>query len=145
MPKAIVVYDSRTGTTERLARTIQEVLHLSGVEVTLRKVPKAKVSELEAADAVIVGSPEYMGELTAPMNSFLIEMQGVDLKGKIGAAFGAYGWDGEAIESLADTMVRVFGMETVGPVLKVLEKETDLSGTKAFARKIAERLQSDTE
>jgi flavodoxin len=34
--KAIIIYDSRTGTTEKLARAIQKVLKDSGIEVTLR-------------------------------------------------------------------------------------------------------------
>ena len=145
MSKAIVIYDSRTGTTEKLARAIQKVLKDSGIEVTLRKAAKAKADELKGVDAVILGSPEYNGEVTDPMKTFLAEMETVDLKGKIGAAFGSYGWDGEAIENMADTMTRVYGMETIVPTLKVLERETDLGETRDFARKIAERIQSGAE
>lgn len=141
MSKAIIVYDSRTGTTRKIAMAIQEGLKDSGIEVTLRKAAKAKTSELKDVDAVILGSPEYNGEVTAPMKTFLAEMDKTDLEGKLGAAFGSYGSDGAAIEDMAETMTRVYGMESAVPTLKVPERETDLGETKVFATKIAERIQ----
>ena len=140
MSKAIIVYDSRTGTTRKIAMAIQDGLRNSGIEVTLRKAAKAKTAELKDADAVVLGSPEYNGEVTAPMKTFLDEMDKTDLRGKLGATFGSYGWDGAAIEDMAETMTRVYGMESAVPTLKVPERETDMAETKVFAKKIAERI-----
>jgi flavorubredoxin len=141
MSKAVIVYDSRTGTTRKIAMAIQDGLRDSGIEVTLRKAAKAKTAELKDADAVVLGSPEYNGEVTAPMKTFLDEMDKADLRGKLGAAFGSYGWDGAAIEDMAETMTLVYGMESAVPTLKVPERQTDMAETKAFAKKIAERIQ----
>jgi flavorubredoxin len=141
MSKAVIVYDSRTGPTGKIAMAIQDGLKDSGIEVTLKKAAKAKTAELKDADAVVLGSPEYNGEVTAPMKTFLDEMDKADLRGKLGAAFGSYGWDGAAIEDMAETMTRVYGMESAVPTLKVPERQTDMAETKVFAKKIAERIQ----
>ncbi len=44
------------------------------------------------------------------MKTFLFEMEKADLKGKIGAAFGSYGWSGESVQMMSDTMKHIFGM-----------------------------------
>jgi len=141
MYKAVVVYDSRKGHTESIARGIEQGLRHGGVEVTVKKATGATASDLKDADAVVLGSPTYHGEMMASLRTFLFEMEKADLRGKVGAAFGSYGWSGEAVPRMSETMKHVFGMNVVEPGLNVLERESDPNSARWFGGKIAEAAQ----
>jgi len=76
------------------------------------------------------------------MKTFLFEMDKVDLKGKVGAAFGSYGWSGESVEILTETMKNLAGMDVIEPGLKVKRRpsEKGLEECRAFGKKIAARI-----
>jgi len=141
MYKAVIVYDSRKGHTESIARGIEQGLRDGGVEVTLKKATGATAGDLKDADAVVLGSPTYHGEMMASLRTFLFEMEKAELRGKAGAAFGSYGWSGEAVPRMSETMKHVFGMNVVEPGLNVLEKQSDPNSAREFGRKIAESAQ----
>ena len=62
-------------------------------------------------------------------------------KGKLGAAFGSYGWSGEAPILIAEKM-REMGMTVIDPVLRILHKPTDkdVQECKRLGIDIAEKL-----
>ena len=135
MPKAIIVYGTVAGSTKTMANTIRDEMSKSGIDVISKTADEAKVDELRDFDAIILGSPTYKTELMYSMKAFLSEMQKADLKGKIGAAFGSYGWSGEAVQKMTDAMKQVFGMNVIEPGLKL--KSNDLYELKDFGAKIA--------
>jgi multimeric flavodoxin WrbA len=57
--KAIVIYDSNTGNTEKVANTIQKTLVEEKVASTLRKIKDAFEEELYNYDLVILGTPTF--------------------------------------------------------------------------------------
>jgi multimeric flavodoxin WrbA len=57
--KAMVIYDSKTGNTEKVARAIQETLVKEKVNSTLKKVEDALEEELYDYDLVILGTPIF--------------------------------------------------------------------------------------
>ena len=57
--KAIVIYDSKTGNTEKVANTIQNTLVQEKVDSTLRKVKDASEEELYDYDLVMLGTPTF--------------------------------------------------------------------------------------
>jgi len=60
-----------------------------------------------------------------PMEKFINEtLAATNPKGKIGAAFGSYGWSGEAPIVIAEKM-REMGMTVMDPVLRILHTPTD--------------------
>jgi flavodoxin short chain len=142
MPKAMIIYETRTGNTQMIAKAIQEEMKQSGVEVLLKRTAEVKASDLAGVDAVILGAPTYHRDLMQSMKTFLFEMEKSDLKGKIGAAFGSYGWSGESVRMMTDTMKHIFGMNVIEPGLKVLRRptESDLKQCKEFGRKIDEKI-----
>ncbi len=139
MYKAVIIYDSRKGQTESIARIIEQGLRDGGVEVLLKKATSATAKDLRDADAVVLGSPTYHGEMMSSLRTLLFEMEKADLRGKVGAAFGSYGWSGEAVPRMSETMKHVFGMNVVEPGLNVLERQSDLNKCREFGRTIAER------
>jgi len=141
MYKAIVIYDSRKGHTESIARSIEQGLRDGGVDVSLKKATGATAKDLSEADAIVLGSPTYHGEMMSSIRTFLFEMEKADLRGKVGAAFGSYGWSGEAVPRMTETMKNVFGMNVVEPGLNVLEKQSDPNESRDFGKRIAESAQ----
>ncbi len=97
MPKVLIVYHSRTGHTDLMARRIRDALEQEGLEVTCRRVEDTDVDELLDAEGVIIGSPTYYGTMAAEIKRFLDEsiMHHTRLDGKVGAAFATAGSTGQ--------------------------------------------------
>lgn len=94
MPKVLVVYDSRTGNTERMASAVADgAMQVKGTEVVVLKVDKAKMKDLIDSDAIILGSPTYYGNMSGKMKSFIDRTNSIHgrLKGKVGGAFTSSG------------------------------------------------------
>lgn len=143
MPKLFVVYDSRTGNTERMAKAVAEgAKAVKGAEVILAY--RVKAEELAEADAIILGSPTHHHEITKNMKGLLEELASseVKLKGKVGAAFGSYGWSGEAPDLLLEVMKNRFEMEVVKPGLRIkyTPNEKGLEECRRLGKTIAERI-----
>lgn len=99
--KIIVVYDSVTGNTEKMAKAIAEGAASGGASVEIKKIGEPfPLSSLGDADGVLFGSPCNYANVTPAMQGFLENLKGavdagkVKLKGKKAAVFGSYGWDG---------------------------------------------------
>ncbi len=94
MPKVLVVYDSRTGNTERMATAVADgAMQVKGTEVVVLKVDKAKMQDLIDSDAMILGSPTYYGNMSGKMKSFIDRTNSIHgrLNGKVGGAFTSSG------------------------------------------------------
>ena len=144
MSKLLVLYDSQTGNTERMAEAVAEgARSVPGVEVEMKYY--ARPEELAEADAIIFGSPTYYHEMTLPIKQMLEEAAkaGISLKGKIGAAFGSYGWSGEAPEQVLEILQNKFRMKTIGqPPINVLyqPKPEQIEACKKLGKSIAEQI-----
>lgn len=93
MPRILILYYSRTGNTEKMARAVEEgAKSVAGVDVEMSYY--AQPEELAKADAIIFGVPTYFHDITLDMKKSLeqVAAKGINLKGKVGAAFGSYGW-----------------------------------------------------
>ena len=150
MPKLVIIYDSRTGSTKKMARAIAQGAKLvEGVTEVLEFQAKPGMyiphKQLADADAIILGSPTYYHDISRDMKKFLeeeIAMAKIDLKGKIGAAFGSYGWSGEAPSYLLEIMKNRFGMETIEPSLRIryAPDEKALEECRKLGKSIAEKI-----
>jgi flavorubredoxin len=58
------------------------------------------MTEVLDAAAVVVGSPTLNNQLFPTVSDFLMYMKGLKPINKIGAAFGSYGWSGEAVKMI---------------------------------------------
>lgn len=141
--KAIVVYLSTTGNTKEMAEAIAKGIESRNVDVKAVSFYDIKPEELNEAEAIAIGSSTFdHKKLPTPMEKFMDEtLVAVDPKGKIGAAFGSYGWSGEAPIIIAEKM-REIEMDVIDPVLRILHKPTDkdLQECKRLGVDIAEKL-----
>ncbi len=94
MVNVLIVYDSRTGNTEKMALAVAEgAKKVSGAKVVIKTVDNAKNDDLLAADAIILGSPTYYGDMSGKMKEFIdksVKIHG-KLTGKVGGAFTSSG------------------------------------------------------
>jgi flavodoxin short chain len=101
-----IMYESHTGNTHKMAQAVAEgAREVKGVEVLLKRVSEANAEELANADAIILGAPTRNTKIPPAMTQFLKDMKGVPLQGKPGAAFGSYGWSGEAVGLIRSAMI----------------------------------------
>jgi flavorubredoxin len=143
MPKALVLYYSRTGNTEKMANAVAEGMRSVNnleVDVEYRLDPE----DLERYDAVLVGTSTYYHDMPMDMKNLFEEtaVKGINLKGKIGAAFGSYGWSGEAPKMVLEIMKLKFEMTVTEPALTVLNtpNENSLNLCRALGKRVAESL-----
>jgi NAD(P)H dehydrogenase (quinone) len=120
MPKILIVYDSLTGNTEKMAHAIGEgIKEVKGVDHEIKKVGQARLEDLVVVDAIIMGSPTYYGEMSARLKAFIDSSAAIHgkLEGKVGAAFTSSGGNASGAEttllSILQTML-VHGMIVQG-------------------------------
>lgn len=128
MPKIAIIYDSKSGNTEKMAKAVAEgAKTFKDVEVELHKAgTRFPISILDEADAIILGSPSKYGNPTTEMREFIecaiARAERSRLRGKTGAVFGSYAWDGgDVVDRLAEAMTTL-GIELVAPTLTAVDR-----------------------
>ena len=92
--KILIVYDSRTGNTEKMAFAVAEgVKEMNGATAIVKKVDDTQLENLLEADGIIVGSPTYYGQMSSKIKELFDESVKIHgkLTGKVGAAFTSAG------------------------------------------------------
>jgi len=143
MPKLLILYDSQTGNTEKMAEAVAEgARSVANVEVTVKYY--ARPEELAEASAIIFGSPTYYHDMTLPIKQMLEEASkaNIQLKDKFGAAFGSYGWSGEAPQLILEILKNRFGMKTIEPKLTAIytPNQAKLEECRKLGRAVAEKI-----
>jgi NAD(P)H dehydrogenase (quinone) len=120
MARVLIVYDSQTGNTEKMAHAVAEgVKQVRGVDSEVKKVDRTSLDDLMGADAIIMGSPTYYGQMSARLKAFIDSTEKIHgkLEGKVGAAFTSAGGTASGAEttllSILQTML-VHGMIVQG-------------------------------
>lgn len=127
MAKALIVYASRAGETETIADLIAEGIRMSGHEAKVANANQIKKkTDLQGYDALVFGSATYHGQMLDKLKTLLFLAEKAGLEGKIGGAFGAFGWSGEAPDRIYETMKNIFAMEMVNAPLRL--KSSSLGG-----------------
>jgi flavodoxin I len=140
--KALVVYLSTSGNTKAMAEAIANGITSRNVDAKAISFYEVKPEELQEAEAIAVGSSTFFYRMLPPMEKFINEtLASSNPKGKIGAAFGSYGWSGEAPIMIAEKM-REMGMIVLDPVLRIMHTpiEKDILECKRLGFDIAEKL-----
>ncbi len=133
MAKALIVYASRAGSTKKIGELIAEGIRISGNEASVVKVNEIKKeTDLDGYDAVVFGSATYHGAMMQGMKTLLFLAEKANLEGKVGGAFGAFGWSGEAPGRIFDTMENIFKMKMVSGPLRL--KSASLGGGRYVLR-----------
>lgn len=130
-----IPYVSAYGYTASLAKKIAEGIEASGnIEVRLFNVIDHELGEIvnsiTESDGFLCGSPTIVGELLEPIRDVLSKLNPIVHGGKLAAAFGSYGWSGEAIPRM-ETRLKELNMRLY-PSLKINFKPSDDELKEAF-------------
>ena len=121
--KALVVFDTMWKSDALMAEAIAEGLAAGGARpvkvLPLHSSPRSDVAtEILEAGALVVGSPTINNQIFPTMADVLCYLEGLKPKNLVGAAFGSYGWSGEAVGKLEEWLQRM-GVRLVAEGVKV--------------------------
>jgi flavorubredoxin len=141
--KAVVVYDTMWHSTEKMANAIVAGLGSAGVDTRpmhLRNNHRSDImTEVLDAKAVILGSPTLNNGLFPTLADFTTYMKGLKPQNKIGAAFGSYGWSGEAVKVLNQELEAMkFEIIDPGKKIQYVPDEDSIRACYEFGKKIGE-------
>jgi flavorubredoxin len=135
MMQVIVVYESTRGRTKAMADAICEGVKSANADCELINAPVFK--GLGDACALAVGASTRMKRPLPKVRQILSEMQHLD--GKPVAAFGSYGWSGEAPGFIGQQLESLGGVLVADPLgVKDYPDEAGLNTCREIGRKLAE-------
>ncbi|MBO6209859.1 MAG: FprA family A-type flavoprotein [Schwartzia sp.] len=106
--KAVVVFDSMWGSTERLVKAITDAFTAKGVPVAYFDLRADHISdvitEVLTAKYLAVGSPTINNQMMPPVAAFLCYLKGFVPKGRKAFAFGSFGWGGQSVGLVEDEL-----------------------------------------
>jgi flavorubredoxin len=143
--EVVVAFDTMWGATEEMANLIVEGVEAEGMPVRLFKMSMTDRSdvfkEILYRKGLIVGSSTINQDILPTMAPFLEDLKGLRPVKKIGAAFGAYGWNGGAVASIEERLKKAT-VEIVQPSLSLKwmpnpeEKQKCIEFGREFAKKV---------
>ncbi|MCS4542009.1 MAG: FprA family A-type flavoprotein [Euryarchaeota archaeon] len=120
--KVLIIYDTMWESTDKMAKEILNGISSEGVEVRLFHLRKSDwsdiIEEVLDAKAILVGSPTLNNGMFPTVAGFLSFLKGLRPKGKIGAAFGSYGWGGGAVRAINEELKKA-GFDVIEPGLEI--------------------------
>ena len=143
--KAVIVYATMWGSTAKMARAIGEGIASNGTKVNVMPLEVCHRSDVATeilnAGALVVGSPTLNNNIFPTLADTLTYLKGLKPKNLVGAAFGSYGWSGEAVKHL-ETYLEDMKVEIVekGLNVKYIPTEEDLGKCRELGVAIGENL-----
>ena len=142
----VIVYLSTSGNTKKMADAIAEGAESRGIDVKVESFYDVDMDGLRKADAIALGSSTFWYRMHEAMSHFIDKLEKAGVNAKVGAAFGSYGWSGEAPVQIAERL-RAMGLKVVDPVLRVQwqPEEKDLKECERLGKDIAKVLKGEKE
>ncbi|MFZ5969631.1 MAG: FprA family A-type flavoprotein [Bacillota bacterium] len=99
--KVTILYSTMTGNTAKVAQKLAQGLEETGVEATVFNLKNTDLEEVKKrvmeSDGLLVGSSTKYADMVGNVEEFLKSLKPEEGRNKPAAAFGSYGWSGEAI------------------------------------------------
>lgn len=121
--RVTIVYTTIKNNTKKVAEQLQHFFEENQIQTTVFNADKADKAEIiasiQVADAVWIGSSTKYADMIGNLEDLLIDLKDLNLEGKIAAAFGSYGWSGEAIEVIQDYLLQTnMNVQSTSQVIK---------------------------
>ena len=87
MKKAIVLFDTKFGNTEKIAQALALGMEKQGVNVDCTNIENVKIDKLTEFDLIAVGGPTHGFGMSAPMKTFIKKLENSNLKNRRAFAF----------------------------------------------------------
>ena len=99
--KALIIYDTMWGSTEKIAYALRDGIEETGIPVTIRNLKNTHISDVITdvitTKLILLGSPTLNNSMLPSMGGFLTYLKGLRPKNRLGFVFGSYGWGGQAV------------------------------------------------
>jgi flavorubredoxin len=143
--KAVIVYDTMWGTTEKMARKLREGLLEKGVSVTMRNLKSCHISDIitniSDSKLIILGSPTINNGMLPSMGGFLTYIKGLRPRKRLGFVFGSYGWGGQAVGQIEEVLQDLkWELPLEGIKIKYIPDNDELENVKEIGKKLGEIL-----
>lgn len=107
--RVFIPYVSAYGNTKKMAEKIAEGIKKAGdIEVELMDIEHTPLDVLEdkvyKSCAFLIGSPTINQNTLLPIYGLLAVINPIRNKGKLAGAFGSFGWSGEAVKIIQETL-----------------------------------------
>jgi len=138
----LIVYETMWKSTEKIAKAVLDAISGEGITVKMYDINSSDrteiITDLLDTKCLLVGSSTHDNNMLPNIAGFLDLIKGLKLKGRKGAAFGSYGWSGEAVNNIEKILIES-GIEIVQPPLSVkyVPSESDLNACFDYGKKIA--------
>jgi len=142
----LIFYVSAYGATAQMAGAIHEgAAESDDVRVSLFDLQGGDVTPfidlIEEADGLVFGTPTINGDAVRTVWDLLSSLVDIETKGKLGAAFGSYGWTGEAVGMVEARMQGLkMRVPEQGLRIKMHPTEEELEECRDFGRRLAAHL-----
>ena len=144
----LIVYDTMWGSTEKIAYALLEAIEEQGKSVTIRNLEESHISDIMTdvleSRFILIGSPTLNNGMLPTVGKFLTYLRGLRPAGRIGMAFGSYGWGGQAPGEIED-IIKDMGWEV--PVDKIrinyIPGEQDLNKVREAGRELLNSIEKE--
>jgi len=103
-----IFYISAYGNTEIIGKYLAEKINKSGIKAYAHDITSMDLSDIveliEKANGIMIGSPTINQDAVKPAWDVLSLVCAITNRGKAAAAFGSYGWSGEAVPMLTQRL-----------------------------------------
>jgi len=144
-PKAVIVYETMWGSTEKMARRIAEGITSLGIEVKLFDINQSDrtevIKEMLDAKAFVFGSSTHDNGMLPSMAGFLKFVHGLAPKNRVASAFGSFGWAGGGVKEL-EGVISASGITLLQPgiAFKYVPDDSELKACFEFGKNIADKI-----
>jgi flavorubredoxin len=120
-----IIYDTMWNATRKMAEAIARGIEQTDPEVTVKLMNASKddkndiLTEVFKSKMILVGSPTVNNGYLHSIGGLLEMMKGLKFKNKKAASFGSYGWSGEAVKQITDSLKEA-GFQVTVEGLKLL-------------------------
>jgi len=85
--KAAVIYDSKFGNTEKIAKALSEGMKKEGLDADCMRIDNVDLDKLAECEMLAFGAPTQGLSVSKPMKEFLKKLENLNLQGKKAFAF----------------------------------------------------------
>lgn len=142
----LIFYVSAYGATAQMAKAIYEgASSINNVRASLYDLQGSEITPfvdlIEEADGLVFGSPTINGDAVKLVWDLLSGLIDIEMRGKLGAAFGSYGWTGEAVRMVEDRMRGLkMRVPEQGVRIKLHPTDEELETCRAFGENLSRHL-----
>jgi flavorubredoxin len=142
-----IIYDSMWNATRKMAEAIAYGIEQADSKVKIKIMNSAKedkndiITEIFKSKSILVGSPTVNNGYLYSLGGLLEMVKGLKFKKKSAAAFGSYGWSGEAVKQISDSLKEAgFTVGDEGLRLLWVPDESGLATCSEYGKSFVEKL-----